>query len=221
MNLSIKEIRVLLIDDHVLVRDSLARLLEDEPDLACPQTAGDAGQGLELIAKAPFDVVVMDINMPGMNCFSAAKQLLSKHPKTTVVFLSAFWNDMFIEQATTAGACGMLSKSDPPETLIAAIRAVVDGGVYLSNEVRDRLKHDSLQRGDTADGQTKLSMLTQRETEILCAVGMGQARRDIAENMKISNNTVAVHTGRVMRKLDIHDRVSLARFAIKVGLSPL
>ena len=210
--------KILLVDDHVIVRDSLARRLEDEPDLEVPHTAGDADEGLALAEANGFDVIVMDINMPGMSCFEAAKRLQTSHPDLPLVFLSAYWNDAFIEQAQGVGAVGLLSKSDEPDLLINAIRTVVDGGVFLSDEVRGRFESDN----DAPDeSKTKLSTLTPREVDVLRWVGMGQSRKQMAAQLGISENTVAVHTNRIMRKLDIHDRVGLARFAIKIGLSPL
>lgn len=211
--------KVLLVDDHVIVRDSLARRLEDEPDLEVPHTAGDADEGLALAEANGFDVIVMDINMPGMSCFEAAKRLQTSHPDLPLVFLSAYWNDAFIEQAQGVGAVGLLSKSDEPDLLINAIRTVVDGGVFLSDEVRGRFESDSGEAPD--ESKTKLSTLTPREVDVLRWVGMGQSRKQMASQLGISENTVAVHTNRIMRKLDIHDRVGLARFAIKIGLSPL
>ncbi|XAM00969.1 response regulator transcription factor [Phycisphaeraceae bacterium D3-23] len=213
--------RILLVDDHMIVRESLACRLEDEPDLAVPHTAADAGEGLALAKKHDFDIVVMDIDMPGISCFDAARQLDKGEQTAQVVFLSAVWNDSFIEQATAAGACGMLSKSDAPEVLVNAIRTIVDGGVYFSDEVRSRLRVHAANPEEPNDGQTRLSMLTPRELEVLRAVGMGSSRKQMAQDLGISGNTVAVHTNRIMRKLDIHDRVTLARFAIKIGLSPL
>ena len=210
--------KVLLIDDHLIVRDSLARRLEDEPDLEVPHTAGDADEGLALAEANGYDVIVMDINMPGMSCFEAAKRLQTSHPELPVVFLSAYWNDAFIEQAQGVGACGLLSKSDEPDLLINAIRTVVDGGVFLSDEVRGRFESET---GNADESKTKLSTLTPREVDVLRWVGMGQSRKQMAAQLGISENTVAVHTNRIMRKLDIHDRVGLARFSIKIGLSPL
>jgi DNA-binding NarL/FixJ family response regulator len=211
--------KILLVDDHVIVRDSLARRLEDEPDLEVPRTAGDADEGLALAEANGFDVIIMDINMPGMSCFEAGKRLQTSHPDLPLVFLSAYWNDAFIEQAQGVGAVGLLSKSDEPDLLIKAIRTVVDGGVFLSDEVRGRFESDN---GDAPDeSKTKLSTLTPREVDVLRWVGMGQSRKQMAAQLGISENTVAVHTNRIMRKLDIHDRVGLARFSIKIGLSPL
>ena len=212
--------RILLVDDHVIVRDSLARRLEDEPDLEVPNTAGDADEGLRLAEENGYDIIVMDINMPGMSCFEAAKRLQTSHPDLPVLFLSAYWNDAFIEQAQGVGAVGLLSKSDEPDLLINAIRTVVDGGVFLSEEVRGRFESET--GADSPDeSKTKLSTLTPREVDVLRWVGMGQSRKQMAAQLGISENTVAVHTNRIMRKLDIHDRVGLARFSIKIGLSPL
>lgn len=214
-----KKTKILLVDDHLIVRDSLARRLEDEPDLEVPHTAGDADQGLALAEANGFDVIIMDINMPGMSCFEAAKRLQTTHPDLPLVFLSAYWNDAFIEQAQGVGAVGLLSKSDEPDLLIKAIRTVVDGGVFLSDEVRGRFESENGEAPD--ESKTKLSTLTPREVDVLRWVGMGQSRKQMAAQLGISENTVAVHTNRIMRKLDIHDRVGLARFAIKIGLSPL
>jgi len=213
--------RVLLIDDHVLVRDSLACRLEDEPDLTVPETAGDALAGLALAAGGRFDLVIFDINMPGMNCFEAARKLNASNDGPQVVFLSAYWNDSFIEQATNVGANGMLSKSDTPEVLVDAIRTISDGGVFFSNEVRARLRINLDPDDSRIILETKMSGLTPRELDVLREVGMGKSRKQIAAAMGIASNTVAVHTNRIMQKLAIHDRVGLARFAIKVGLSPL
>lgn len=213
--------RILLVDDHVILRDSLARRLEDEPDLVVPHTAGDAGEGIELAQENDYDVIVMDINMPGMSCFEAAKRLKESHPDLPLMFLSAYWNDAFIEQAQGVSACGLLSKSDEPDLLIHAIRTVVDGGVFLSEEVRGRFESESDEHDPVEALKTKLSTLTPREVDVLRWVGMGQSRKQMAAQLGISENTVAVHTNRIMRKLDIHDRVGLARFSIKIGLSPL
>lgn len=213
--------RVLLVDDHVIVRDSLARRLEDEPDLEVPATAGNADDGIALALDNGYDVIVMDINMPGMSCFEAAKRLQDTHPDLPVLFLSAYWNDAFIQQAMAVGACGLLSKSDEPEVLIGAIRTVVDGGVYLSEEVRGRFEGEAGENDHPDATKTKLNTLTPREVDVLRWVGMGQSRKQMAAQLGISDNTVAVHTNRIMKKLDIHDRVGLARFAIKIGLSPL
>lgn len=213
--------KILLVDDHVIVRDSLARRLEDEPDLEVPHTAGNADEGLALAEANGFDVIIMDINMPGMSCFEAAKRLQTTHPDLPLVFLSAYWNDAFIEQAQGVGAVGLLSKSDEPDLLINAIRTVVDGGVFLSDEVRGRFESETADAENPDESKTKLSTLTPREVDVLRWVGMGQSRKQMAAQLGISENTVAVHTNRIMRKLDIHDRVGLARFSIKIGLSPL
>jgi len=213
--------RLLLIDDHQLVRESLACRLEDEPDLAVPHTAADANEGLDLAEANDYDVVVLDIDMPGIDCFDAARRLMKADPAPQIVILSAVWSDHFIEQAANIGICGMLSKSDAPEVLIQAIRTIVDGGVYFSEEIRARLKVHASRPDEPNDGQTRRQMLTPRENEVLRTIGMGNSRKQIAANLGISENTVAVHTNRIMRKLDIHDRVGLARFAIKNGIAPL
>ena len=191
---------------------------------------------LKQAGAAGIVLVLSDINMPGMSCFEAAKRLQASHPDLPIVFLSAYWNDAFIEQAQGVGACGLMSKSEEPDILIDAIRTVVDGGVFLSEEVRSRFQEDPSSEGSpekdntpgapvsagaTSGGKTRLSALTPREVDVLRWVGMGQSRKQMAAQLGISDNTVAVHTNRIMKKLDIHDRVGLARFAIKIGLSPL
>ena len=181
--------------------------------------AANADEALELAPQHQPDVVLMDIDMPGTICFEAASALMQQHPGMQVIFLSAFFHDRYIENALQIKARGYITKREPPEAVVAAIRQVVAGGVYFSPEIQTRLviDHESvrLDGGNT----TRFSTLTPRELEVLRYVARGMAKKEIAQLMDISVKTVENHCGNLMNKLQMHDRVALTRFAIREGLS--
>ena len=208
---------VLIVDDHAVLRESLAFRLDDESDFSVIGQAPNADEALEAAGQAAPDVVLMDIDMPGMSCFDAVDRLRRARPMLKIIFLSAHWKDSFIEQAMNVAADGMLSKSEPPDHVVNAIRSVCRGENIVSSEISDRLS----QRRRSEEPTTLLRTLTPRELQVLRYVAQGLSRKAIGQTMHISDNTVAVHTGKIMKKLGIHDRVELARFAIREGLAPL
>lgn len=211
-------VRVLLIDDHAMVRDALGERLAREPLLDLVATAANAEQGIERVrAKLP-DVAVMDIDMPGLLCFDAARTMQALHPPIRIIFLSAFFNDSYIEQALGVKAGGYLTKREPPEAVVEAILEVARGGAYFSEDVRRRLVVDG-QGVSLAAATTRASTLTTRELEVLRYVARGMSKKEIAAVMHISVKTVENHCTSVMNKLDVHDRVGLTRYAIREGLA--
>ncbi len=212
-------IRVLVVDDHALVRGALAERLQREPGLDVVGTAQTADEAVAKTSEVAPDVVLMDIDMPGMNCFTAAATIQSLRPESRVIFLSAFTHDRYIDQALAAKARGYITKREPPEAVVAAIREVASGGAYFSDEVRARIVVDH--RGAKLAGPTRsrVASLTARETEILQYVARGMSKKEIAQTAHLSVKTVDRHCANLMEKLDIHDRVELARFAIREGLA--
>jgi DNA-binding NarL/FixJ family response regulator len=210
---------VLLVDDHALVRDTLAERLGQEPDLEVVGGACDAAEAMDLAFERRPDVVVMDVDMPGLACFEAARDIRSRLPKTRVLFLSAFSNDRYIEQALATKASGYITKNEPPQAVIEAIRAVYRGTVYFSPRVQARLTVDEANVTLAKPGDTRASTLTPRELEVLRYLARGMSKKEIAQTMHLSVKTVDTHSGNLMNKLDIHDRVELARFAIREGLA--
>jgi DNA-binding NarL/FixJ family response regulator len=215
-----KEVRVLLVDDHDLLRDTLAERLRREDGLTIAGVAGDAQAGLELALVCRPDVAMMDIDMPGRPAFEAARDLVRALPDTRLLFLSAFAHDRYIDQALSVGALGYLTKSESVERVIDAIRRVSEGRAYFSREVAERIvvEGDGARLERDSKG-SRASTLTRRENEVLCYLARGRSKKEIAASMHLSVKTVEKHTDNLMRKLEIHDRVELARFAIREGLT--
>ncbi len=212
-------ISILLVDDHALVRTMLEDRLADERDLQIVGTAENADIAVDKAVEHNPDVILMDIDMPGLICFDAARTIQTLSPNTHIVFLSAFFNDRYIEQALEVGAMGYLTKRDPPESVIAAVRAAAAGKSYFSAEVQSRICVDSAGTGLTHPKRSRVSTLSNRELEVLRYLARGMSKKEIAQTMHISAKTVANHTAHLMAKLDIHDRVVLSRFAVREGLA--
>ncbi len=214
-----KPISVLLVDDHALVRESLGQWLRAEDGITVVASVGSADEAIQEALRFKPDVVLMDIDMPGLLCFDAAQVIRTRCPSTRVVFLSAFFSDRYIEDALAAGASGYLTKGVPPEQVVKAVRDVAQGGVCFSPEVQQRLVIDSGGVKLGTASKTRVSTLTPRELEVLRYLARGLSKKEIANTMHLSVKTVDNHSASLMSKLDIHDRVELARFAIREGLA--
>jgi len=173
----------------------------------------------EALAVDP-DVILLDIDMPGLDSFDAARRIRALRPEIRIIFVSAFVHDHFIERALQAKASGYLTKSESPEALIAAVREVASGGTCFSPEVRSRIRvcSDGVRLAEAAT--SRISTLTPREIEVLRYIARGLAKKQIAYTMGVSVKTVDRHAANLMSKLQIHDRVDLARFAIREGVTP-
>lgn len=214
-----KPISVLLVDDHALVRKMLGDRLADEPDMQVLGTIENASTALDEARAHDPDVILMDIDMPGVSCFEAARMIRKQCPKICIIFLSAFFNDRYVEQALAVEAAGYLTKAESPESVIAAIRAAAAGKSYFSPQVRSRIVVDNDGTRLANANQTRVTKLSDRELEVLRYLARGMSKKEIAQTMYISAKTVNNHTTHIMNKLDIHDRVELSRFAIREGLS--
>ncbi|MCG3130105.1 MAG: Oxygen regulatory protein NreC [Phycisphaerae bacterium] len=212
-------IRVLVADDHTLVKSMLAERLQREPDIKVVATAGRADEAFDLVLAHSPDVVVMDIDMPGLICFDAARRMLASRPNTRILFLSAFTHDHYIEQALAVGALGYITKTEPADTIISAVRNVANNLSHFSDAVRERIVQGPSGLSLASRPQTRASQLTPREIEVVRYIARGLSKKEIAQLMNLSIKTVDKHTCNLMDKLDIHDRVELARFAIREGLS--
>jgi DNA-binding NarL/FixJ family response regulator len=214
-----KIITVALVDDHALVRSTLATWLASTDDIRVVTQASSADEALEKIAVSRPDVVLLDIDMPGLLAFEAARTIKARLPETKIIFLSAFLHDHYIEQALAVEASGYLTKGDPPASLAGAIRAVAEGGVSFSAEVQARIVIDASGARLSSGPKTRLATLTGRELEVVRYLARGLSKKEIAQIMRLSVKTVDNHSTSLMSKLDIHDRVELARFAIREGLA--
>lgn len=214
------EIKILVVDDQALFRGALAERLHQEVDFAIVDSVGTADEAIRAAMKTGPDIILMDIDMPGLNSFEAAKRLKILQPEARIIFVSAFTNDNYIDQALEVKAHGYLTKGEPVEKATAAIREVASGGAYFSKEVQSRIVVDETgAKLREPPKKSRLSTLTVRELEVLRYIVRGMGKKEIGSTMKLSVKTVENHTTRLMDKLDIHDRVELTRFAIREGLA--
>lgn len=211
--------RILIVDDHALVRGTMSERLNREPDLQVVGDAATADRAIEQARELSPNVVLMDIDMPGLICFDAVRTMQNNDPSLRVLFVSAFLQDWYVEQVVALDSAGYLLKSEPAEVAVAAIREVAAGGRYFSPEVHVRMAALAQRTPSKAASPAGLAALTARETEVLRYIARGMSKKEIAGIMHLSVKTVDRHCANLMKKLDIHDRVELARFAIREGLS--
>lgn len=211
---------ILLADDHTLLRKALKTQLESEPDMAVVAEVPNAQEAINEALRLKPDVVLLDIEMPGKECFDAAHTIKRQLPETHIVFLSGFHHDRYIEQAIAVEASGYLTKAEPPEKLVEAIRTVTSGGIYYSPEIQARIILDEQGRHRlNGTRHTRAATLTDRELVVLRYIARGLPKKEIAAHMHVTVSAIDRHCTRLMTKLDIHDRVELARFAIREGLA--
>ena len=211
-------IKVLLADDHTLLRRAVARVLHDNPAITVVAEVGNADDAITAALRFNPNVVVLDIDMPGVASFDAARTITARVPSARILFLSAFTHDRYIEAALACGALGYLSKNEPPEKVVDAIRAVATGQCYFSPEVQSRLVIDSDGVHLGENSKSRAATLTNREVEVLRYIARGMSKKEIAKTMHLSVKTIENHSASIMSRLDIHDRVELTRFAIREGL---
>jgi DNA-binding NarL/FixJ family response regulator len=203
-----KKITVLLVDDHSLVRRGFRRMLEDESDMEVVGEAGDGEESIKLAKKLHPKVVVMDCALPGMNGLQATRQIIEDSPDTAVLMLSMHSESTWVRQAIEAGAKGYVLKNALDLELGEAIRKVAAGETVFDPQVEQR----SALKGERS------AALTQRELEVLQMIVDGKSNREIATELDLSANTVAVHRANIMSSLGIHKTAELVVYAIRAGL---
>ena len=214
LNTSAKTVRVLLADDHTLVRAGIRALLEKIPGVEVVGEASDGREVLDLIKTHQPDVVLLDISMPGLNGLQALTRINRDFPHVRVVILSMHHNDEYVLQALKSGVFGYLLKRAATAELAAAVKAVVDGEIYLSREIANQFrKKFPLQQ--IAHSSGPLERLTWRQREILQLLAEGQTTKAIAQVLKISDKTVEYHRSHLMARLNIFDISGLVHFALR------
>lgn len=214
-------IRILLVDDHALVRAGFRSLIESLEDIEIVAEASDGREAIKLTEIYQPDVVLMDIAMPNLNGLDATAKILKGFPKVRVLILSMHFNEEYVLQALKLGASGYLIKAADSGELKMALKEIASGGTYLSPSVSKHLIEDYRKRiqGDTVTGKTTIyKQLTSRQREILQLVAEGRKSREIALDLGISQKTVETHRKNIMKRLDIRDLAGLVRFAIREGL---
>lgn len=212
------DIRLLLVDDHEVVRSGLRMLLENEADLTIVGEASTGGQALELVQTLKPDVVIMDITLPDISGIDATRSIKDAHPEVAVVALTIHEAPQYFFETLQAGASGYVPKRAAPDDLITAIRAAYRGETYIYPSLATLLVKDFLARGGEAETGDTLSGLTPREQEVLALLVEGRSNEAIAETLSISMHTVARHRENLMGKLGLHSRSELVKYAIRKGL---
>ena len=211
-------IRILVADDHTLIRRGVVGLLDAQPDM---EVVGEAVNGLEALeetGKTLPDIVLMDIGMPGMNGLDATREVRRQFPKVQVLILTIHDREDYLFQALQAGAAGYILKGADVQDLLAAVRSVYAGGVYLYPTVTKTLLVDYLRRVENGEDGANDHGLTDREREVLRLIAQGRTTTEIAQTLFLSPHTVHTHRAHIMEKLDLHNRTELIKYAIHKGL---
>ncbi|MGW6746363.1 response regulator [Streptomyces sp. NPDC055025] len=206
-------IRVLLVDDHQVVRRGLRTFLEIQDDIEVVGEASDGAEGVARAGELHPDVVLMDIKMPGMDGIEALRKLREQASPARVLIVTSFTEQRTVVPALRAGACGYVYKDIDPEALAGAIRSVHAGHVLLQPEVAGAL----LAQDDSGTGQGRGTSLTEREREVLGLIADGRSNREIARALTLSEKTVKTHVSNILMKLDLSDRTQAALWAVRHG----
>ena len=206
-------IRVMLIDDHTMLREALRLVLEQDGEFRVVGEAGDGKSALRVADDCLPDVVVMDVSMPGQSGVETTRQLLARRPGAKVLALSTFLDRTVVQQMLEAGASGYIVKSAITQELVDGIKCVFEGNSYLSSQVASLLA-DGLRHREAIPNQA----LSPREVQVATLLASGQSAREIADKLHISLGTVDTHRRNLMQKLDLHSVVDLTRYAIRTGL---
>ena len=208
-------IRVLIVDDHAIVRRGLKGILADEPDIEVSETA-DSKAAMRLIREQDWNLVVLDLDLPGKSGLDLLLDVKAAHPRLPVLILSVYPEDQFAVRTLRAGASGFMSKDAAPEDLVKAIRKILHGGKYISEHTAERLLH----RLDAKSKAHPHEALSNREFQILCLLGAGKGVSAIARELSLSVPTVSTHRARILEKMQMKTTAELMRYAIQNRLTP-
>jgi two-component system response regulator NreC len=210
--------RLLLVDDHAVVRSGLRMLLGSEPDMEIVGEAGTAREALEAVVRLQPTVVLMDIGLPDLSGIEAAARIKRARPETAVVALTIHEDEEYFFKMLQAGASGYVPKRAAPEELLTAIRAAASGEVYLYPSLAKILVRDHLSQVPASKAGRSPDGLTEREGEVLAHLAEGASNSEIGEVLSVSPKTVARHRENIMRKLNLHSRTELVKYAIRKGI---
>jgi len=210
--------RLLLVDDHAVVRSGLKMLLSSESDVEIVGEASTAAQAMEAARAVKPDVILMDIGLPDLSGIDATREIKKRFPEISIVALTIHEDEEYFFRMLEAGASGYVPKRAAPEELLIAIRAAAAGEVYLYPSLAKLLVKDFLSQDHPAEGKSNLDGLTDREHEVLTYLAEGANNETIADSLVISPKTVERHRENIMRKLNLHSRSELVRYAIRKGI---
>jgi len=216
-----KKIRVLLAEDHTIVRQGLSALLMSESDIEVVGEASDGLEAVEMAKKLVPDVVLMDIAMRNLNGIEATRKIKKLFPHIKILVLTMYENEEWIFQILKAGASGYLIKDSAMTELISAIRTIHQGDSYLSPSISKKVIDEYIRKAEIGEKQSLDDLLSDREREVLQLIAEGHSIPQIASLLCISKKTVEAHKTHIMEKLNIHDKVGLIKYAIRIGLTKL
>lgn len=211
-------IRILLADDHIVMREGLRLLLERQPDLKVVAEAADGRDAVRLSEEQTPDVAVLDVGMPAMNGIEATRRIIASSPRTAVVILSMHHDESYVLRSLKAGARAYLLKDSAQEDLISAIRAVHEGRSFFSRKISRILQDDYLQQFDARGVEDSFDLLTDREREILQLIAEGRTNKEVANLLNLSPTTVETHRTHILQKLDLHSVPELILYAVRKGI---
>jgi DNA-binding NarL/FixJ family response regulator len=206
--------QILIVDDHPIVRHGIAQLLNKQPDLACNAEAQDAEDAMRVMRDQNFDLLIVDISLPGPSGLELIRRVHAKDQKLPILVLSAHEESVYAERALAAGARGFVMKQEATDKLVDAVRKLLAGGIYLSRELEERM-FQSFVRGQTTAKEESLSRLTQREFEVLQMIAQGLTSAQIATRINRSIKSVEAYRTSIRAKLGAKSTVDLARLAVE------
>ena len=204
-------IKILIADDHAIVREGLKQIVAEETDMKVTGEAANASELFELLDGDSWEIVVLDINMPGKSGLEALKEMKTKNIKVPVLILSMFSEDQYGLRAIKAGAAGYLKKVSAPTELVSAIRKIVGGGKYISPTLAEKLAENV----DVNNKNALHQNLSDREYQIMCFISLGKSAEEIAEELAISIHTVYSYRNRILEKMHLKSNVELTQYAIQ------
>lgn len=207
-------IKVLIVDDHAIVREGLKQILADAPDLEVTGEASSGGEALERVRAGHWDVVVLDISLPGINGLVVLQQIKRQYPELPVLVLSMYGEEQYAVRTLKAGAAGYLTKEAAPQELVTAIRKVGNGGKYMSPSLMEKMVSELA----TDLGKPKHETLSDREFQVLCMIADGKTLTGIGEDLGLSVKTVSTHRARMLKKMRLKSNAELIHYAIRFGL---
>jgi two-component system, NarL family, response regulator NreC len=213
--------KILLADDHNVLRKGLRRILEEQPDLEVVGEAADGREAVTLTNILRPDIVVMDIAMPLMNGLEATRQILLRHSELNVLILSMYSDENYVVQVLRAGARGYLLKDTAEEDLITAVRTVASGQPFFSPKIAKLLLGDGMQRLRQEGVSDSYDLLTAREREVLQLIAEGKSNKESAAALFVSPTTIETHRARIMDKLDLHSTADIVLYAVRKGIVQL
>jgi len=213
-----KKIRILLVDDHKILRDGICSLLKEYPDMEVVGEAADGKSALNLVKELLPDMVIMDISMPDLNGIEATRKILADYPHIKVMALSMHYDKHFVSEIFKAGASGYLLKDCAFDEMAHAIRMIIDNKTYVNSQIASLVVESLMSDSPRSHNKHAFSLLTEREKEVLQLIAEGKSTKQIASNLNVSTKTIESHRRQVMGKLNIRNIADLTKYAIREGL---